>query len=170
MFLNLSLKLRIIIGIGIATLPLLADIFRWGFSTIGVMIQRVQIYPRLQKDYYELQSQFDELKDSFFRLAMKGTKVYEIISAKNQRGSLFIALRTKEGDSLSHGQRIIIIDKSDQTYMGQFEVVEDFPGGYYARGMKDIDPVWLGYIHEYGESKMMPNVVGISIPIGGENE
>jgi hypothetical protein len=169
-FLNLNLNLRIIIGIGIAILPLFVDIFRWGFDAIRVLVRRVQIYPRLQKDFYELQSKFSEFKDSFFRLAMKGTKIYEIISAKIQRDSLFIALRSNKGNPLLHGQKIIVIDKSDQTYMGQFEVVEGFSGGYYARGIKDIDPVWFGYIHEHGESKMMPNVVGISIPIGGKNE
>jgi hypothetical protein len=169
-FLNLNLSLRIIIGIGIAISPLFINISRWGFDAIRVLIRRVQIYPRLQKDLCELQNKFSELKDSFFRLAMKETKIYEIISAKIQRGSLFIALRSDQKNPLLNGQKIIVIDKSDQTYMGQFEVVEDFSGGYYARGMKDIDPVWFGYIHERGESRMIPNVVGISIPIGGKNE
>ena len=66
---------------------------------------------------------------------------------------LYILLRKKRGTRLEVGHRVRVIDSQDGGIMGEFEVQEVRSDGYRARAY-DVDPVWLGFIHQDGKAEM----------------
>ena len=96
------------------------------------------------------------------------TRIFEIKGAKHQQDKLYILLRKNSELNLNKGDPLLVIDKTDLTFMGQFEITEVLNTGYYAIGVKNIDSVWLGYMREKGETTMMPNIIAVYVPIGEE--
>lgn len=75
----------------------------------------------------------------------------------------------KSGHEMALGDNFEIVDRKDNMPMGQFQVTEVRDKVYYAYGISHVDPIWLGYVQERGEIGVMPNIVAIHIPKGGQN-
>jgi predicted DNA-binding antitoxin AbrB/MazE fold protein len=164
---NLELKYRIILGIFLfVLLPVLIQTFLWITKIIVIIFKRTNYYPNLYADYQNITSKLEELKKLFFYFLINSIKdkILEIKGAKYQGGKLYIVLKNNSKLNLKEGNKIIVIDKKDSVYLGQFEITEVRNGEYLAIGVKNIDSVWHGYVKQEGETTIMPNIAAISLP------
>jgi predicted DNA-binding antitoxin AbrB/MazE fold protein len=162
---NLKLKYRIILAIFFLLLPVLIQTFLLITKTIVIMFKRINYYPNLYNYYQNDCSKLREIIELFYYVNIKD-KILEIKGAKYQKGDLYIVLKNNSKLNLKEGNKIIVIDKKDLVYLGQFEITEVRNSEYFAVGVRNIDPVWRGYVRQEGETDIMPNTVAIYLSSG----
>jgi hypothetical protein len=59
-------------------------------------------------------------------------------------GIVHLAFRKKRGRRLDAGRTMCVIDMTDQKTLGFFIVSEERTDEYYASGVRELDPLWLG--------------------------
>jgi predicted DNA-binding antitoxin AbrB/MazE fold protein len=161
---NLKLKYRIILAIFLL-LPVLIQTFLLITKTIVIMFKRINYYPNLYNYYQNDYSKLREIIELLYYVNIKD-KILEIKGAKYQKGDLYIVLKNNSKLNLKEGNKIIVIDKKDLVYLGQFEITEVRNSEYFAVGVRNIDPVWRGYVRQEGETDIMPNTVAIYLSSG----
>jgi len=94
-------------------------------------------------------------------------RLLEIDWATYQGDKFIIALKNRSKLNIKKGNKISVFDKRDTVPMGQFEITEVRDDKYYAIGIKNIDPVWLGYVKRVGETRAVPYyITAIYLPSG----
>jgi hypothetical protein len=48
--------------------------------------------------------------------------------------------------------------------MGLFRVTEVRSDEYYAKGVRNIDPLWMGHLRKRQETSLLPSMVAFHIP------
>jgi len=164
---NLEKKYRFT-AIFLLMLPILIQTFLWVKKIIVIIFKRAKYYPNLYIHYQNVSSKLGELKELFVCVLNNNIKdkMLEIKGAKYQRGKLYIVLKNNSKLNLREGNIIVVIDKKDSVYLGQFEITEVRNDEYYAIGVKNIDSVWLGYVRLKGETTIMPNITAIYLHSG----
>lgn len=164
---DLENKYRIIIGIFLLLLPVLTQTFLWIGKIIVTICKRTNYYPNLYNYYQNVISEFEELKELFYCKFINIIKdnILEIKGAKYQRGKLYIALQNNSKLNLKKSNKIVVFDKKDWIFLGQFEITEVRKSEYIALGIK-VDPVWQGYVRQKGETTIMPNITAIYLHSG----
>ncbi len=157
---DLGNKYRYIIGIFLLMLPILIQTFLWITKIIVIILKRT-IY------YQNIFSELEELKELFFYVMGDyiKNKIIEIKGAKYQKDKLYIVLKNNSKLNLKEGNKIVVIDRRDSVYLGQFEITEVLKSECFAVGIK-VDPVWQGYVRQEGETTIMPNIAAIYLPSG----
>ncbi len=163
-----GLKHRIVIGTILVISPLLVQTGTWIVRVFHVAYERTCCYTRLYREYQNISSELLEMKRYFWYIVENKLRghMFQIKGAKYHQAKLYISLGGNSSLNLVKGNVVVVIDKVDLTCLGQFTVTEVFNTGYYAVGVKNIDSVWLGYVRAKGETNIMPNIVGIFVPIG----
>jgi hypothetical protein len=163
---------RILLGVIIALSPLiLFSLVPWLYASGIVIVGRIRYYPKLsellkieQRDLTEIRNVMAELVQKLFK-----ANTFEIQKAAFTNGKLYIILRKKTNSGLDIGDSVEVIDDKDGMSMGQFVVTEIRDEVYYAEGISHVDRLWLGYVREKGEITVIPHMVAIHIPHGGQN-
>jgi hypothetical protein len=90
----------------------------------------------------------------------------ELVQHYNER--LHLRLRRRTGLNLEVGSEIKVIDLTEGSIMGTFEVVQVLSTHYIARNSSNVNALWLGYVLDKGgvESSPPPNVMALFIPRG----
>jgi hypothetical protein len=154
-------KFCIILGFVFLVAPVLIPMSWWVVRVLLVIFERTTYYPFLYSLYQETSSQSVDLEQQFVSYVLNSTKDYmfEISRVTYQSNQLYISLKKKEAFNLNINDIVIVIDKNDGYFMGQFEITEIRTDVYYAVGTKLIDPLWRSVVREKVEIEMTPNLV-----------
>jgi hypothetical protein len=94
-------------------------------------------------------------------LVMTGAKRFEMDRTQYYDNTLYIVLKKLRGIKLEKKHKVSVFDMETYNILGVFEVTEERDNKYWARNVGQIDPVWLGYAREPGNSEAPPNTVAI---------
>ncbi len=164
---DLKLRIGLSVVILVATY-ILIQAFLLVAKIIFVIYKRINYYPSLYNLYKNAHSRLREVEQEFVSYVSNSTKRYmfEIARTTYQGNQLYLSLKKKDTFNLNVNDVIIVIDKNDLYYMGQFKVTEIRTDIYYAVGTKHIDPVWLSFVMRKEEVEMTPNLVACCKKIG----
>ena len=161
----LWLRLVICLGwFGVSSVLLLAA--EHLLKLLSTVIDRSRAYDDLY-DIAERQSQqIAKAQDTILELLSELTngRRFEITKTLYYNNILYIEVRKNRNKRLEPGSRVRVIDIQDGGIMGLFQVTEVRSDGYRARA-EDVDPIWLGFVHQTGsaEASAPPNMVAFLI-------
>lgn len=166
---NLEQKYRNIAYISLFIILILINTFSWIKKIIVIIFKRTKYFRSLFIDYEDASSKLGEFEELFFNYLIKIEKKiedrrHEIEKAKIHKDDLYIVLKKNSKLNLVIGNKIVVYDKKDLVFLGQFEITEVRNSEYYAIGIKNIDPVLFGFTRQKGETSIMPNIVAIYLP------
>lgn len=171
LFPNLEQKYRSIAYISLLIILILINTFSWIKKIIVIIFKRTKYFRSLYIDYEDVSSKLGEFEELFFNYLIKiieeiEDRRHEIERAKIHRDDLYLVLRKNSKLNLVQGNKIVVYDKKDLVFMGQFEITEVRNSSYLAIGIKNIDPVLFGFTRQESETSIMPNTVAIYLPSG----
>lgn len=164
---------RIPVAVLVALLPfLLVSAFPWLLKVGQVAAVRAKLYPRLMGMWRTQGRDLAEIKGAMAEFVQHSVRacIFDVERASYTKGRLYVLVARQTGHEMAVGDDLEVIDREDNVSMGQFQVTEVREKVYYACGISYVDPVWLGYVQERGEIGVMPNIVAIHIPKGGQND
>ena len=178
---GISAGYRVLVGILIfLSTFLLVTAILWFFEAVRTIVKRVSCCPKLMETYNVEQRELTVKNETLMEENIELNKTlsdtllnqikdrsFEIKNAAIIKERFYISLAHKLGYKVAEGDMVYVIDKKDSMFMGLFKVTELHDEFYYAEGIKSIDPLWLGYVRQWGETKMLPNMVAICIYEGG---
>jgi len=162
LILNLEQKYRFIIGILLLISPILIQTFLWIIKTFVIIFKRISCYSNLYNKY----QMFKESISILWKNCIED-RLLEIYWATYQGDEFIIVLKNSSKLNIEKGNKILVFDKRDAFPMGQFEITDVRDDKYYAICTKNIDPVWLGYVKQVGETRAVPYyIAAIYLPSG----
>lgn len=135
------------------------------FKTCLVIICRLRAYNSLYDVAEQQARQIARAQETILELSQELTsgRRFEIEKTLYYDETLYVVLRKKRGARLEVGHRVRVIDTQDGGIMGVFEVNEVRSDGYRARQTGDVDPIWLGFVHQNNkaETSAPPNTIAL---------
>jgi len=156
-------RFRLIIGSVLLASAILIPTATWFLKTFRVALLRISICPLLFEQKIRLTNELNDMKRIIFEMNRKEIDRcgFELLGARFDRGSLFIAIKKRPTPELIVGALLVVFHKDDGMPMGVFEVTEARTNEYYAKGINNVDPVWSSFVLEKGESHFIPNMIAI---------
>ena len=135
------------------------------------MTKRIQTYPQICLNCSTIDKELISIKSDMSSYVLNAARSYEfeIQGATYLNGKLTIALNVGTRKKLKVGDQLEVIYKEDKMPMGLFKIREIRSTAYYAEGVSHIDKLWMGYVKDRGEVKMIPNMLAVYVPTGGQN-
>jgi hypothetical protein len=161
---DLSLtKLKFIIVIPLFLAPLLVPLTCWILKTIIVINRRARIYPSLYLHSQNTSLEIEQLRKSYydFTNTINKEKEFEIIKVGHEKNKLLIVVRKRKSPKIAKNDLLNVLHKKDGLLMGIFQVVEIKSKEFYAIGIRNIDPVWLGFVLQEGEVNINPYLAAV---------
>lgn len=159
-FSSVGLFARIIItAFAFLIAPLGVSIFSYGYKLLCYIRKRLSVYDDLYIDWLTLNERLSKANETVLSLgsSVERKNVLELKRVHFFRDKLHVFIKKRRGLSLEEGQLIVVIDISDGLTLGYFRVSEVRQSEYLAQQEDDsIDPLWLGFIKNTGESEMYP--------------
>ena len=163
--------LRLIIGIPILLLPILGPTLLWLFKAGVVTYKRARYYPTLRHRTRRDEDDLARANQTIFAFLQNATsgQVYALDRAWYDRNTdqLFIVLEKNGTHDLTRGDSVAVLHTSGTRYMGLFEVTEVRAQEYYARGVTNVDPLWMGQMREQIEVRVLPFMIAEYLPAQG---
>ena len=158
--------IRIPVGIALVLTPFLVPVLAWLYKTGSVVCRRAHYYPSLRQRAQREIDELDEMKKNLFDIlqATSADSLFEIARARYYQDRLHIVLNKRKSPRLAKGDTLVAVDMEDAKAMGLFEVTEVRDAEYYAIGIRGIDAVWLGFVRQQRETRVMPNMRAIPLP------
>jgi hypothetical protein len=138
------------------------------YRVADVIYKRVRCYEYLHGLTEQKSEEIIRSRDTITNLLgeLIETRSIEIEKVQYFKKHLGLLLKKRRGLNLEVGNEVRVIDMTDGSVMGVFEISEARRTHYIAKSSGSIDAVWLGYIHGTGdgESYAPPNTAAISFP------
>jgi hypothetical protein len=156
-------QIRLIIGIPLLLAPLLIPFLFWMVRITWVITKRVDLYPQTHSVAKQALFDVEQIRRSYFELTKQFAedKQFELIKVGYFNSKLVIAVKKRKNPKINQGDILAVVDKEDNLLMGIFEVTELRSEEIYAKGINNIDPLWLGYVIQKGEVNMTPNLAAV---------
>lgn len=163
-------KRRIILFLAIAIGPfILFSCLPWLFKAIRVSKERLKYYPQIWNVWQFQHKNIAEMRTEMANLLQNAyiTQFFEIEKASFEKGRLYILLLKNKKNDLKVEDSVEVIDQEDGKWMGRFKISEVREKVYYAYGIEQIDPVWLGYVIGKQELDVLPHMIAVRC-VGGQ--
>jgi hypothetical protein len=158
-----------ILAILLLLAPLYLPIVEYAYNLGKVGIQRVKHYPKTHLIAQQAIKDAGNCRIQYAQLAMKSDemKIFEITEATyNQFTEMCLSLKKKRSPAVTHGDRFVVVDMSDQYLMGTFGVVDIQSQTIYVKAVEQLDPVWAGYVKASTRMTSFPNMRAILVTQG----
>ena len=157
--------LRLAVGIPMLLAPIWVPLLTWLFKAGAVLCRRVRSYPTLYRHARSETDRLDEMRRYLFTIArgISNSRSFEISRARWYDSRLFIVFTKSKSSTLNQGDTLVAVHTEDGRAMGVFEVTEVRDHEYYAVGTSNIDPLWLGYVRQHGETRTMPYMAAVHV-------
>ena len=169
-----KLWVRLILLAFCVLLPALILLLIYSAKVIMIVTKRLRSYNDLYKNLEQRSEELIRSQDIILNLFQELTSRnrFEIDKVLDYDNNLYIVLKKKRGAKLSVGNTLAVLDLSDGTVMGIFEVIEVRAKEYRAKSASFVNAVWLGFIRQSGstESAAPPHTTAILVAKEGEGE
>lgn len=164
-----SVGYRVLLWILIIFSTFLLVAIPWFFTAGRTIVERVRWHPKLLETYNGERHELADMQKIVVDIVQNHifARSFEIRKAAFTKGRLCILLARRSGYEMAAGYMVDVIDQEDNKFMGKFKVTELHENAYYAEEISNIDPVWLGYVRQQGETEVIPHMVAICIHKGG---
>lgn len=159
---------RLYIGIPLISIPLSFPILIWLFKICNIIRKRTINYPRLHKQTIEARYDIVQLRNSlsdFVKQQFSREREFEILRVTHENGKIIIVLQKRDTPEINRDDQIVVFDTEDYYLMGIFTVISVKTNEIYALGIRNVDPVWAGFIlKKEGEILSTPFLSAIYLP------
>lgn len=144
-------------------IPIIVPTVFWFAKVMLIIIKRARFYPQAYRHLQFVNQNLRDLQKEFAEVVLKGKaeSILEISRAAYLKGNLYLTLLKFKGITLNVGDEVTVIDKQDIKLMGVFEITQLRKNEYYAKGVKEVDRLWLGFVQQNGEVNTFPDLVAI---------
>lgn len=155
---RLSLSVRATLCILLLIVPVILFASRHGFRLLCIFIARGHQYPELHSAMANLQNERDRAFAVVTALIneRQNARALRISYCYYYESTPIIALKRKQGLRAKVGDILTVVDRETGRPLGKFRISDDGGDHYLAKGAEDIDPLWLGYIVQSGNTHSAP--------------
>jgi hypothetical protein len=169
-----QLWIRLTLALICCLLPTALLLVIYSAKALVVGTSRLRSYDELYKKLERRSEELIQAQETILYLSQELTssRRFEIDKVLDYANNLYIVLKKKRGAKLSVGNTLAVIDFSDGSVMGVFEVTEVRAKEYRAISTSFVNAVWLGFIRQSGraESAAPPHTAAILMVKEGEIE
>jgi len=158
---------KLYIGIPLISIPISFPILIWLFKIINNIRRRTINYPKLYKKTFEALYDNVQLRKSlsdFVNQQFSREREFEILRVTHEQGKIIIVLQKRDTPKIYRDDQFVVIHTEDDLLMGIFTVISVRTNEIYALGIKNVDPVWAGFILQKGEIFSTPFLSAINLP------
>lgn len=135
---------------------------------LATLIRRLIIFGQLLEELRQTTDNLIRTQEtiSFFRNNLLQTNFVEILRLQYFKQKLYLVVYRNQEKELEEGNKLVVLDTNDGLIMGYFNVTEVRRDEYIAEVNGSVDPLWMGYLRQTGESEMRvpANLVAILLP------
>jgi hypothetical protein len=162
-YLFLFLKPPLYIKVVLFLVPLVVPTLFWLVHVTIVLVKRAKLYPKAYSSLHMMRGDLASLHRDFVEtiLQFNVSGILEITRVAYVKGNLYLTLSKPPRKILNIGDEVVVVDTQDAKLMGFFQITEFHARDCYAKGVKEVDKLWLGYVQLRGEVHTLPDMVAI---------
>jgi hypothetical protein len=165
----MPLTMRVIILVACLVIALSLVTGKYAIHWSVIVIKKVRAYDQVLAKYDATCTrlrQAEEMLGALWDLVAAGQR-YPLSKVLIYKTELFIVLPRRKGTTLESGRKVVVVNMSENSVMGQFEITEILAKEYRARKVDYVDPVWEGFVRQANSSHCdpPPNSTVLVLPI-----
>lgn len=159
-------------GVAALVLPIALLVAGYLLRALTVAIQRAAAYPHLRAVAVAARDELVQTKEMLARVLREQDDLpqFQVDGAFVFVEQIYIVIALGR-ETLEIGDRIVVVDRADGMFYGNFEAVEVRTDGYRAKSIGNISPLWEGYIRQahVAQTPAPPGAVALLVAKGSGN-